>query len=82
MKCPRCQHESEAGARFCDECGAPLSPSCRHCGHQLAKAANFCPACGGPTGSARFTSPGSYTPRHLAKRILESIGDSRVSVSR
>jgi hypothetical protein len=24
MKCPRCGHANEAGARFCEQCGAPL----------------------------------------------------------
>jgi GAF domain-containing protein len=25
MQCPRCQHENRSGAKFCDECGAPLA---------------------------------------------------------
>jgi hypothetical protein len=25
MKCPRCQHENAAGAKFCEECAAPLA---------------------------------------------------------
>ena len=24
MECPRCQHENEAGAQFCEECAASL----------------------------------------------------------
>ena len=27
MKCPRCQHETPAGQRFCGNCGTPLQPS-------------------------------------------------------
>ncbi len=27
MNCPRCQHENRAGAKFCEECGAPLARS-------------------------------------------------------
>jgi hypothetical protein len=26
MKCPRCQHDNPQGARFCEECAAPLAP--------------------------------------------------------
>jgi zinc-ribbon domain len=28
MKCPRCQHENEAGAKFCEECATPLARAC------------------------------------------------------
>jgi len=79
MKCPRCQHENEAGAKFCEECAAPLARTCGHCGRQLSPTAKFCPECAHWTGLAaeaptarRFTSPESYTPRHLAERILSS----------
>src|SRR5512137_32867 len=79
MKCPRCQHENEAGAKFCEECAAPLARTCGNCGRQLSPTAKFCPECAQPTGLAaegaaapRFTSPESYTPRHLAERILNS----------
>jgi hypothetical protein len=27
MKCPRCQAENDAGARFCEDCGARLEGS-------------------------------------------------------
>jgi len=39
MKCPRCQHENEAGAKFCEECAAPLAraPSVAHCHLGLGK---------------------------------------------
>ena len=36
MKCPRCQHENEAGAKFCEECAAPLAWACAKCGRPLA----------------------------------------------
>ena len=45
----------------------------------LSPTAKFCPECARPTGlpadgftAARFTSPVSYTPKHLAERILDS----------
>ena len=79
MKCPRCQHENEASAKFCEECAAPLARACAQCGRQLSPAAKFCPECAHPTGlstapppAQRFGSPESYTPKHLAERILTS----------
>jgi len=77
MKCPQCQHENEAGANFCEECAAPLARICGNCGRQLSSRAKFCPACAHPTGlaaqgSTAFPSPQSYTPKHLAEKILTS----------
>jgi class 3 adenylate cyclase/predicted ATPase len=79
MQCPRCQHENEAGAKFCEECAAPLARACVKCGRPLSPAAKFCPECAHPTGlpaapapAERFGSPESYTPKHLAERILIS----------
>ena len=79
MRCSRCQHENEAGAKFCEECAAPLARTCGNCGRQLSATAKFCPECAHPTGSPpgghqapRFSSPESYTPKHLAERILNS----------
>ena len=79
MKCSRCQHENRPGAKFCEECAAPLAPVCANCGAQLSPTAKFCSECAHPTGSTstdpsapRFTSPETYTPKHLAERILES----------
>jgi zinc ribbon protein len=58
------------------ECAAPLALRCTNCGTQLPAAAKFCFECATPVsvlGSApRFASPESYTPRHLAEKILTS----------
>jgi class 3 adenylate cyclase/tetratricopeptide (TPR) repeat protein len=48
VSCPSCGHENPAGARFCNDCGAPLAV---------------------PTITPE---PRSYTPRHLAEKILAS----------
>jgi class 3 adenylate cyclase/tetratricopeptide (TPR) repeat protein len=78
MKCPRCEHENEAGAKFCEECAAPLARTCTNCGRPLSPQAKFCPECAHPTAAAyaattpRFTSPEGYTPKHLAEKILTS----------
>jgi Double zinc ribbon len=77
MKCPRCQHENRSGAKFCEECATPLARTCSNCGSQLSATAKFCPECAhpvaGPTPEEdRFASPQSYTPKHLAEKILTS----------
>ena len=79
MNCPRCRHENGAGAKFCEECAAPLARTCANCGRQLSPSAKFCTECAHPAGTAdvtstvrRFASPESYTPKHLAERILTS----------
>src|SRR5262245_46866061 len=51
MKCPRCQQENPPQAKFCFECGTPISAS------------------GFPS---RLVSPETYTPKHLADRIINS----------
>ena len=51
MKCPRCQHENPQGARFCEECAAPLARTCSNCGTVLSALAKFCHACAHPTAS-------------------------------
>jgi class 3 adenylate cyclase/tetratricopeptide (TPR) repeat protein len=54
-----------------------LGATCGACGNDLPTGSRFCnkcgtPATGGPAGHARFTSPESYTPQHLAEKILTS----------
>ncbi len=77
MQCPRCQHENPTGAKFCLECGTRFALSCTKCGTELPAGAKFCLECGkavnAPLAAAsRFTSPETYTPKHLAEKILTS----------
>jgi class 3 adenylate cyclase len=75
MKCPRCQHENRSGAKFCEECATPLARTCSNCGAALSATAKFCPACAHPVAAAAGApsrSPDSYTPKHLAKKIINS----------
>src|SRR5262245_60341074 len=75
MKCARCQRDSPPGQKFCGECGARLDAACPACGAPQPAGQKFCGECGaafGGTPAARFTEPGSYTPRHLAEKILSS----------
>jgi class 3 adenylate cyclase/tetratricopeptide (TPR) repeat protein len=75
MKCPRCQHDNPQGARFCEECATPLARTCSSCGTALSATAKFCHACAHPVAAvagAPSRSPDSYTPKHLAERIINS----------
>src|SRR4029450_4956333 len=76
MKCLKCGHENRIGAKFCEECAAPLARACSNCGGQISPTAKFCPECAYPASelpaAKRFASPESYTPKHLAEKILTS----------
>src|SRR2546427_1333555 len=78
MQCPRCQAENRAGRRFCGECGLSLASTCPSCGFLNEGSEKFCGGCGramaaAPTpAESRFASPESYTPQHLAEKILTS----------
>jgi class 3 adenylate cyclase/tetratricopeptide (TPR) repeat protein len=75
MKCPRCQAENDAGARFCEDCGARLEAACPSCGTPVTPGKKFCRSCGAALTTApagRVASAESYTPKHLAEKILTS----------
>jgi len=51
--------------------------SCSSCGNELPAGSRFCNKCGTPVApespsQSRFASPESYTPKHLAEKILTS----------
>ena len=77
MQCPRCQAENRAGRHFCGECGLPLAVTCPTCGFLNEAGEKFCGGCGaaiaqGATSTSSSRTPESYTPKHLAERILNS----------
>ena len=83
MDCPSCGTENPDAAKFCDSCGMSLAAACARCGHRNRPTSRFCMECGGPlTGPAQSStpprvpapSPHSYTPKHLAEKILASRG--------
>ena len=77
MTCPRCQHENRPQAKFCEECAAPLAGSARTAaprspdGASSVLSARTRRAAAG-SAAPRFASPESYTPKHLAEKILTS----------
>ncbi len=85
MKCTHCGHSNPERARFCLECGTPVTLACTSCGAVLPSGAKFCLECGSavsgdrPQTQTRIQSTGSpdrttrsYTPKHLADKILQS----------
>jgi len=79
MRCPQCQEENPPRARFCNACGTRFEVLCPACAHANAPGSRFCNECGATLGDAavstppaKFASPHSYVPTHLAERILTS----------
>src|SRR5262249_11783146 len=75
MTCPRCQAQAPEDVRFCEECGARLALACPQCGAEISPGKKFCCSCGAALSGHppdRSLSPASYTPRHLAGKILTS----------
>ncbi|MCH7812252.1 MAG: AAA family ATPase [Chloroflexi bacterium] len=74
MHCPSCGQENREGASFCDGCAAPLAQACPNCEAELRPSARFCDSCGHrlaePAKPATAADPRSYTPPHLAEKIL------------
>jgi class 3 adenylate cyclase/tetratricopeptide (TPR) repeat protein len=76
MKCPKCQHDNAANAKFCEQCAAPLGQVCADCGSPVSSTAKFCPQCGHSLKRAAddpsSASLKSHTPQHLVDKILTS----------
>ncbi len=77
MTCSACGHDNREAARFCDSCGRPLEARCPACGQPARPGARFCDGCGASLAPSSTQSaaapraPASYTPQHLAERILK-----------
>ena len=77
MHCPSCGHEPPSGSPFCNGCGAKLVLTCASCGATPPPGSRFCNGCGATIGTAPAKppperDPRSYTPKHLAEKILQS----------
>ena len=83
MNCSACGHESPADSSFCEACGARFERVCGACGAATSPGAHFCRSCGAALGvidapsppvraTATLRSPRTYTPKHLADKILQS----------
>ena len=84
MQCSACGQDNPEGMKFCGECGAPFKHQCLQCGFENPPRFKFCGECGAPfaqQAEVRLKSkghppiphpqpPATYTPPHLAERIL------------
>jgi len=76
MKCSGCQTENPEQAKFCIECGAKLEFHCSNCRAVTPANGKFCMECGhnlkeaAPQSPVNYKQPHSYTPKHLADKIL------------
>jgi class 3 adenylate cyclase len=82
MRCAACHADNLTAAKFCEACGASLSVPCPRCGYGNRPNSRFCVECGGQLAGStpvadrdvksRTLAPSSYTPPHLAEKILAS----------
>jgi class 3 adenylate cyclase/tetratricopeptide (TPR) repeat protein len=77
--CPSCQAENKEGAKFCNECGTPLSLSCPRCGASHRGGQKFCDECGLPLGAVA-AAPAATGPASVAAIVPETAELRLVSV--
>ena len=71
--CPRCGAPLSVGARFCKQCGTPVTPlvvPCARCGTPLRADARFCKQCGTPSAPPTAASPLSRRRANVGSLVL------------
>ena len=72
---PGAMPRTATGCGFAKTAAASSRLTCAQCGGDLAPGKRFCGSCGAPAAgqsAAHTASPESYTPKHLAAKILTS----------
>ncbi len=78
MKCVKCQFENPAGLKFCGQCGTKLEMVCPNCKAPNPPQFKYCGECGQDLAKLQetkpldYNQPHSYTPKHLAEKILST----------
>jgi class 3 adenylate cyclase len=70
MTCAECGAENREGAKFCNECAAPIEASCPKCRAKNKAGAKFCDECGASLGSSAAASP--KKPNDSSIRVIDS----------
>jgi class 3 adenylate cyclase/tetratricopeptide (TPR) repeat protein len=80
VNCTSCGSDNRPGAKFCAECGQPLSAACPDCGSAIDLAAKFCAECGSrvqPGASAGLASSAG-----LAAPVINPVGSAAPTTER
>ena len=74
MRCSSCDFDNREGAKFCNECGAPLALRCASCGAENQAGAKFCNECGTALtkGEKRKRGKGEDNPESRVQKISNS----------
>jgi hypothetical protein len=90
MRCSKCGSDNREGAKFCNECGAPLSNNCSACGALNQPGAKFCDECGaalsgdGSTSEAENVAPPAGSSpgerRHLTVMFCDIVGSTGIAI--
>jgi class 3 adenylate cyclase/tetratricopeptide (TPR) repeat protein len=77
--CPACGHPNPPTQKFCGECGATLGAPAQSAAAATpqtqapaAEEVTAAPSSPGPSAAFRAAAPVTYTPKHLAEKILTS----------
>jgi len=76
MKCPKCHYDNPEEMQFCGKCAAKLENICPKCGFSNPPEFAFCGKCAQALAELEkappidYDQPQSYTPKHLADKIL------------
>ena len=84
MKCAKCGAENREGAKFCNECAAPLEASCPRCTSKNKPGAKFCDECGTSLGSSAPASPKKLNDssiRVVDSAVAENLDGERKTVT-
>src|SRR5713101_6360341 len=74
MRCPNCGNENRQGAKFCNDCAAPLPLRCPNCGNENRQGAKFCNDCATPLakGQKDKRTKGQKDSSQLGLQALDS----------
>ena len=81
MKCPSCQAECPADAKFCSQCGRKFERACHECGGPVDPADRFCGECGASLlrdGASAATEPDR---RPITALFCDLVGSTSLSVA-
>src|SRR5215469_9936899 len=84
MKCSKCGGENRDGAKFCNECAAPIETSCPKCGSKNKPGAKFCDECGTSLGTSTVQSqkrPNDSSVPTIESAVAETLEGERKTLT-